>query len=416
MKVINILAYFFTVLILTAGFTPKAEAQESVAKYTFPPEWEPHEAMWIDWTDLGGYVTKIEMIDALHRNVKIKLLTHSDSLGRLAINLMLQTGIDTSRIEIFYHPIPNYFLRDSGPKYLTNGSAYKMADFGWDCFGTEDYGEDCYQRGQTENDLAKQFDIPLVSTEVVTEGGALEVNSSTIIAFRQMAEMRNPDKSLAEIEKVFLEMYGKDKMIWIDKIPILDLSGHKVENIFGQGANGHIDEYMRFVNDSTLLVGVIDPVEKDANPINQIDFPILQANLKQIKKETDAAGNSFNIVTLPMPDVNLYARKRPLSKDSRDTHNNWYKDFEVGDTIVYVPIMSYLNFTISNGVVLIHKYWKEGIPESEKKKDEQVFAEFRRLFPDRKIIQINPLDLNWFGGGIHCSTQQQPKLYIRDYR
>lgn len=110
-------------------------------------------------------------------------------------------------------------------------------------------------------------------------------------------------------------------------------------------------------------------------------------------------------MTLPMPDVNLYARKAPLSEYYRESYYN-----AVGDTIVYVPIMSYLNFTISNGVVLIHKYWQEGIPESEKKKDEQVYTLFKRLFPDRKIVQINPLALNWFGGGVHCSTQQQPKL------
>lgn len=52
----------------------------------------------------------------------------------------------------------------------------------------------------------------------------------------------------------------------IDKTPRLDLSGPKVHSIFGQGANGHIDEYMRFVNDSTLFVGVIDPEEKNAIP------------------------------------------------------------------------------------------------------------------------------------------------------
>jgi agmatine deiminase len=32
-----------------------------------------------------------------------------------------------------------------------------------------------------------------------------------------------------------------------------------------------------------------------------------------------------------------------------------------------------------------------------------------QLFPERKIIQINPLAINRGGGGIHCATQQQPK-------
>ena len=69
-----------------------------------------------------------------------------------------------------------------------------------------------------------------------------------------------------------------------------------------------------------------------------------------------------------------------------------------------------MNFFISNEVVLSAKYWKEGMPESEKKKDEEVKKILEHLFPERKIIQINPLAINRGGGGIHCATQQQPKL------
>ena len=68
-----------------------------------------------------------------------------------------------------------------------------------------------------------------------------------------------------------------------------------------------------------------------------------------------------------------------------------------------------MNFFISNDVVLIAKYWKVGMPESEKKKDEEVEKILRQVFPERKIIQINPLAINRGGGGIHCATQQQPK-------
>ena len=68
-----------------------------------------------------------------------------------------------------------------------------------------------------------------------------------------------------------------------------------------------------------------------------------------------------------------------------------------------------MNFFISNNVVLIAKYWKEGMPLKEKEKDETAKNILAGIFPDRKIIQINPLPVNYLGGGIHCITQQQPK-------
>jgi agmatine deiminase len=37
-----------------------------------------------------------------------------------------------------------------------------------------------------------------------------------------------------------------------------------------------------------------------------------------------------------------------------------------------------------------------------------VAARFRELFPTRQIVQIDPISINWFGGGMHCITQQQP--------
>jgi agmatine deiminase len=57
----------------------------------------------------------------------------------------------------------------------------------------------------------------------------------------------------------------------------------------------------------------------------------------------------------------------------------------------------------------VPKYWQEGLPETEKRKDEYVKQVYTMMFPDRKIMQINPLGANWQGGGMHCISQQEPK-------
>jgi agmatine deiminase len=45
---------------------------------------------------------------------------------------------------------------------------------------------------------------------------------------------------------------------------------------------------------------------------------------------------------------------------------------------------------------------------SSKKKEEKVKQIFETQFPGRTIVFIDVMPQNWSGGGIHCSTQQQP--------
>ncbi len=388
---------------------PNEDRAGHSSDFTFPPEWEPHDAMWIDWTDFA-LDTRLEMVEALHRNVNVNLLTFSDSMEAVAWRMMKERNIDTSRVDIFIHLIPNYFIRDAGPKYLTDGTSYMLADFAWNCFGGAQFDSLCLRRGEVDNDLAREFGYELRTSDIRVEGGALEVSTNEIIAFKEMALHRNPGRSIEEIEGAYLDMYGKKKMIWIDKKLLLEEPGHKTDNYFGQGANGHIDDYMRFVNDTTILVGVITEEDRHANPINRIDYERLHHNLRQVRAATNYEGKPFEIIEVPMPDVTPYASKRALTKAYKEKYPELYANLNAGDTIVNIPIMSYLNFTISNGVVLIHRYWQDGIPATEKAKDEKFFALMTRLFPDRRIVQINPLALNWNGGGIHCATQQVPEL------
>jgi agmatine deiminase len=77
-----------------------------------------------------------------------------------------------------------------------------------------------------------------------------------------------------------------------------------------------------------------------------------------------------------------------------------------GDSLLRVPASSYLNYFVTNGLVLLPAYTQAG---SSKEKEEQVRKIFEQHFPGRKLVFIDAMALNWEGGGIHCSTQQQPK-------
>ena len=106
----------------------------------------------------------------------------------------------------------------------------------------------------------------------------------------------------------------------------------------------------------------------------------------------------------------LYATKEVLTEAMKKEGDGevLYKDFNAGDTIRWHLAVSYGNFFITNGKVLLAQCWQDGMPESEKLKDAKALAILQKAFPDREIVQINPMSLNLSGGDMHCSTQQQP--------
>ncbi|MBK9398573.1 MAG: agmatine deiminase family protein [Saprospiraceae bacterium] len=72
--------------------------------------------------------------------------------------------------------------------------------------------------------------------------------------------------------------------------------------------------------------------------------------------------------------------------------------------------LSYLNFIITNKVIIGQRCWREGMPLELKSKDEKAAQILQSVFPNRKVIMIDALAVNLGGGGIHCISMQQPAL------
>jgi agmatine deiminase len=311
------------------------------------------------------------------------------------------------------HSVQNFWIRDAGPRFLTNGRRLAVADFAWNWYGyPKAMTRGWTTRAGIDNDLAGQMGIGVVSSPVVAEGGALDVSTSVILTYRQTALQRNPGMPLNRIEAEYLRVYGKERLLWLTRSPLADLvTDHpKIQNYVGWGANGHIDESARFVNDSTIVVAQIDRAERDWDPLSRVDYDILAENLAELRAALNVDGRPYQVVTLPVPALRYYARTRAVTEEDKasDFGRIVLREFAVGDEVHFVPALSYLNFFISNGVVLVAAYWHEGLPEREREKDEVTRATLERLFLGRRVVQIHPLAVNWGGGGMHCITQQQP--------
>ena len=137
----------------------------------------------------------------------------------------------------------------------------------------------------------------------------------------------------------------------------------------------------------------------------------MEENYRVLKNAVDQDGKPFKIIRIPMPET-LYFEVTPQDEAYYGLVSfPRFSDgtaFPVGKPVQVVPAQSYCNFLISNGVVLAQKYWHEGLPEKVKERDAEALKVLKKAFPNRKVVTINTLGINFGGGGIHCSTQQEP--------
>lgn len=409
-------------------------------KYIMPAEWEEHDAVWLGWEKdslLDYYPIIVNIIKALSNNVQVKIAFHDDALMTGAKAYLEERGIDSTMYQSYIMPGDRFWIRDHGATFLVNKKgALAVANFSWDSYGLpgllrQVYGanmdsvnrfldrrKDMMQKtGKVDSLMAVAEKASLLKTDVVHEGGAMEVNGKgTLILCEATTLQRNPGMRKDYIESEFKRLLGVTKIIWMKKGLAEDPHRYFrriAGNYVGGGTGGHTDEFVRFANSNTILLAWVDETEKDTNPINQMNYERMSENLEILKHSTDQDGKPFTIIKVPLPDLIV---KKIVARQKIDQQQKTF-DLSVssfipaeapkdGDSLLRVPASSYLNYFVTNGLVLLPAYTQAG---SSKEKEEQVRKIFEQHFPGRKLVFIDAMALNWEGGGIHCSTQQQPK-------
>ncbi|MEO0470630.1 MAG: agmatine deiminase family protein, partial [Bacteroidota bacterium] len=174
---------------------------------------------------------------------------------------------------------------------------------------------------------------------------------------------------------------------------------------------GHTDEFVRFVNDTTILLAWVEAEEAHNHPIAAINAGRMQENMRILRASTDQDGRPLQIIKCPLPDpITKSVQVVEQLKDpfAMNLKWDWFVEKETvspGDSVERMPAASYLNYLVCNEAVILPTYVKAG---SSRQKEEQVLAIMKRVFPERKIIQLDVMNLNYYGGGIHCITQQEP--------
>ena len=391
--------------------------------FRYPAEWEPHESIWMglrthetEALRATGHrhhhdLLTVPMLKALTPHVQVNVVVEGEQLKRDVLGLLVRSGVDTSRITVHIQRPTHIWYRDIGPIFLTNGDGLAIADFAFSDYANvrpEQFTSKAIALGRTDSNLANHLSIPTIESPLVMEGGSLTVNGKGTVIVSELTRRRNPHLTRPEIETELARVLGQQKVIWLKEGPIEDQGDWKkiADSYWAAGTGGHTDEFVSFLDPQTVALSWVIEAEKDANPVNRINYARMADNLRILEAAVDQDGQPFRVVKLPVPD--LQYEEVVLPPSNIPAFQPADPTIRAGDTIRWVAVSSYMNYLITNGIVLLPKFWSPGMAESQKSKDERVLEIFKTTYPHREIVQISPLILNHLGGGMHCLIQTQP--------
>lgn len=171
---------------------------------------------------------------------------------------------------------------------------------------------------------------------------------------------------------------------------------------------------MRFAGPSTVLLAEVMTSERETE-MGKLAHKATEEAREILEKETDESGNPLKIVRVPLPPQ-MTIKCRPgeplysVLKQFRFRQRIATEMIEKGETVNIIAAASYINFLVTNGVVLIAEYWRPGRSEHFKVSDDAAAESIGSVFPGRKVTRVDVEVLNFLGGGMNCISQQQPTL------
>lgn len=407
-----------------------------------PAEFEKQDGTLFTWLmeeNLAEYPVDevhLQMVESLVKDNIVYINYHNNN-QKLKIEKLLATkNIDLNRIKFLKHDISmGSYPRDYAPEWIYNDKKLNIIDLNWTFYGYIPHERnfskminknlESYDRFFGEKLALKTYK----KSEFVSEGGGKEFNGNGVLMVVEQTELqRNPKYSKQEIEAEYKRIFNLKKVIWLPKPSyddenmfkdyIIDKSTNQ-KVIRAASANGHIDAFCRFVSPNTILLAEVSQQEADSEEIHKINKQRFDACFEILKNETDVDGKPFNIVRIPVA-ITIYKEVTQKSGVGNNISSMIEattlkkmldgSDFPKTDKFLVLPALSYCNFTIANNVILVSKYYVKGLPEAIIQKDKQAQEILQKLFPNRKIVQIDAMALNLGGGGLHCNTKHIPAI------
>lgn len=337
--------------------------------FSMPPEWAPHERTWMEFPSANqtftaddGWLDHCRGVWASVANT-IARFEPVSMVCNIGESAMARALLDHS-IELHETPTGDAWCRDSGPTFLTHPDG-RLGATHWRFNGWGDAGFSDWQDEQHVGAfIAGLAGAELFSSSMVNEGGGIHVDGDGTVMITETVQLdpgRNPTWNTEQVELELKAYLGVSKVIWVPRGLTKDYDRF--------GTRGHIDILACFVRPGVVLA------HRQGNPEHP-DFEVTEEYIGILRSSTDAQGRPLEVIEVPAPQT--------IEHD--------------GDIVDW----GYLNHYICNGAVILCTF--------DDPNDEVAIDLLRRVYPGREIVPHDARDIFACGGGIHCITQQQPKV------
>ncbi len=387
-----------------------------------PPEWEPHKCVWIAWP-LSEHVCGESLSDfyttllvTLSQFVHTKVVVLNEAAKKMIQKLAAEKCSKPENVDPVIMEYDNIWIRDYGPIFgrMATGKTC-VIDFTFNAYG---YPDEWIVSDAFHRTVAKMYGVPLVPVSLTAEGGAWENNGkNTVILTESVFFHRNPAKKREDIEHEFVRSALAKEVIWLKRgVPedFHSMDGKVLGKYFtARATGGHTDEFVRFVAEDTVLLSEVPKEEAEEGPLQALAAEILNDAYDRLSKVKLPSGSLLKILKVPVPDLLTFSCKSGDGVFDSLAKMKFKNCAPLEKTSIAAPVLlaaSYLNYLVTNGVVIAQKYWRPGRSERLKQKDEKVRQILCAVFPGRTVVQLDAGVVNMGGGGIHCITMQEPML------
>ncbi|QRX95122.1 agmatine deiminase family protein [Streptomyces noursei] len=346
--------------------TPAAAPSGSPARKRngrwFGAEWESHARTFMSWPALESVwgeqlpsvqedIARVARAVAEYEPVVLMARPEQRDAAQRACG---------SQVEVIPLMVDDLWARDTVPLFVEESGGILGVDLNFSGWGNKQEHRNDAQVGRR---LLSKYDIPRAEAPLVAEGGSFETDGEGTLLITESSVVnknRNPGKSRDRIEDEIKTSLGIEKVIWLAGVRGKDIT------------DAHVDSIARFTAPGVVLV---DRAFPDSPP--DVWSRAADQARAVLKDATDARGKSVQVIDLPQPDLDKITGR--------------------GDAFV----STYANFYVANGAVFVPRF-------GDAKADDRAKGILQEQFPQRDIVQVKIDTIASGGGGIHCSTHDQP--------